>query len=349
MSRKSLMRAIVNVERKPHRVELQERNLPAIEPRDVLLKVNGVGVCGSDLHQWHATHGWNVNYPVVLGHEFGGEVAAIGSEVTGLKEGDRVVSETAAYICEQCIYSRSGLYNLCPHRLGFGYGTDGAMADYVRVPGRCLHHVPDNVKMEDAAMTEPGCVAANAVLELSDVKPGDFVVVIGPGPIELMALQMARLQNPGELWMVGTRRDATRMDVARHLGATRVIVTEEEDPVESTRLVGDGFGPDLVVDCVGISETLKQSIEMVRPAGQITKVGWGKEPVGFSLDPLVQKAARLQGSFSHNWATWERVLRLFSTGQITADPIRRVFPLDRWEEAFRAMDSLEVAKSVLIP
>src|SRR5438874_2914026 len=200
------MRAIVNIERKPYRVEMQERETPEIGARDVLLRVRGVGVCGSDLHQWHATHGWNVNYPVVLGHEFGGEVAKIGAEVTGFKEGDRVVSETAASICEQCVYCRSGMYNHCPHRLGFGYGLDGAMADYVRVPARCLHHVPSNVKMEDAAMTEPGCVAANAVLELSQVKPGDFVVVIGPGPIGLMALQMAKLNSPSELWMVGTRK-----------------------------------------------------------------------------------------------------------------------------------------------
>ncbi len=343
------MRAIVNIERKPYRVELQERMTPEIGARDVLLRVGGVGVCGSDLHQWHATHGWNVNYPVILGHEFGGEVAAVGVDVVGFKEGDRVVSETAASICERCVYCRTGMYNLCPHRLGFGYGTDGAMADFVRVPSRCLHHVPENVKMEDAAMTEPGCVAANAVLELSHIKPGDFVVVIGPGPIGLMALQMAKLNNPAELWMVGTRKDPARMDAARQLGATRILVVEDEDPVDSARSYGDGFGPHLVVDCVGISPTLKQSIEMVRPAGQVTKVGWGKEEVGFSLDPLVAKAARLQGSFSHNWATWERVLRLLATGKISVDPIRRVFPLDRWQEAFETMDSLAIAKSVLVP
>ena len=239
------MRAIVNIERKPHRVEMQERAKPEFGPLDVLLRVRGVGVCGSDLHQWHATHSWNVNYPVILGHEFGGEIAAVGAEVVGLMEGDRVVSETAAFICERCVYCRSGLYNLCPERLGFGYGVDGAMADYVRVPARCLHKVPGNVSMEDAAMTEPGCVAANAVLELSQVKPGDFVVVIGPGPIGLMALQMAKLNGPSELWMVGTRRDSARLNVAQELGATRVLVTEEEEPARSGRRAGAPTGDRL--------------------------------------------------------------------------------------------------------
>jgi alcohol dehydrogenase/L-iditol 2-dehydrogenase len=164
-----------------------------------------------------------------------------------------------------------------------------------------------------------------------------------------MALQMAKLNSPSELWMVGTRNDSERLGVARALGATRIVVAEEEDVLESARSVGDGFGPHLVVDCVGIAPTVKQSIDLVRPHGQVTKVGWGKEPLGFSLDPLVAKAARLQGSFSHNWNTWERVLRLFSTGQITVDPIRKVFPLEGWEDAFRTMDSLAIAKSVLVP
>ncbi len=343
------MRAVVNVERKPYRVEMQERATPEIGPGDVLLRVRGVGVCGSDLHQWHATHSWSVNYPVVLGHEFGGDVAAVGRDVKGFREGDRVVSETAASICGHCVYCRSGQYNLCPERLGFGYGLDGAMAEYVRAPARCLHRVPEGVPFEDAAMTEPGCVAANAVLELSRVQPGDFVVVLGPGPIGLMALQMARLGSPGALWMVGTRRDAARLEVARELGATRTLLVEEEDVAAAVKEQGDGFGAHLVVDCVGTSVALKQALEVVRPMGQITKVGWGPEPLGFSLDPLVAKAARLQGSFSHTWKTWERVLGLLASGKVRADPNRRVFPLDRWEEAFRTMDSLAVAKSVLVP
>src|SRR5437763_11141624 len=143
------MRALVNFERSPFKVELREKPVPEIGDDEVLLEVKGVGVCGSDLHQWHASHAWPVNYPVVLGHEFGGEIAAVGKEVKSFKEGDRVVSETAAYICGECVYCRTGNYNLCPNRLGFGYGLDGAMADYVRVPIRCLHRVPDNVPLDE--------------------------------------------------------------------------------------------------------------------------------------------------------------------------------------------------------
>ena len=343
------MRALVNYERSPFKVELREKAIPEIGDDEVLLAVRGVGVCGSDLHQWHASHSWAVNYPVTLGHEFCGVISKAGKSVRGFAEGDRVVSETAASICGQCAYCRSGQYNLCPNRLGFGYGLDGAMADYVRVPSRCLHHVPDHVPFEDAAMTEPGCVACNAVIELSRIDPGDTVVVMGPGTIGLMVLQMCRLSSPGKLVLVGTSRDTDRLAVGRALGADVTLEADKTDVVADVKAMGDGFGAHLVVDCVGTSAALKPCLEMTRPAGQITKVGWGKDPLGFSLDPLVQKAIKLQGSFSHTYQTWERVIGLMAGGKLNLDPMRRVYPLDRWEEAFKTMDSLAIAKSVLTP
>ncbi len=343
------MRAIVNYERAPFKVEMREKPIPEIGPEDILLRTQGVGVCGSDLHQWHASHSWPVNYPVTLGHEFAGIIAQVGANVKSFKEGDRVVSETAASICGECVYCRSGNYNVCPKRLGFGYGLDGAMADYVRVPARCLHNLPDNVPFEDAAMTEPGCVACNAVMELSRITPGDTVVVVGPGTIGLMVLQMCKLCGPGKLILVGTSRDDARLEIGMKLGADVTLKADVDDVVQCVKDLGDGFGAHLVVDCVGISAALKSCLEMVRPMGQITKVGWGKEPLGFSLDPLVQKAATLQGSFSHTFKTWERVIALMADGQLNLAPMRRVFPLNDWENAFKTMDSLEIAKSVLAP
>lgn len=343
------MRALVNWEPKPFAVEMREKPLPDIGDDDVLLQVRGVGVCGSDLHQWHASHSWHVNYPVTLGHEFGGVIIQVGKKVQGWNEGDRVVSETAAEICGRCVYCRSGMYNLCPHRKGFGYGTDGAMADYVRVPARCLHRVPENVPFEDAAMTEPGCVACNAVMELSRITPGDTVIVAGPGTIGLMVVQMCKLGNPGKLVLIGTSRDTERLEIGKQLGADTILLADKENTVDAVKSLGDGFGAHLVVDCVGISAALKPCLEMVRPAGQITKVGWGREPLDFSLDPLVQKAATLQGSFSHTYATWERVLTLMAGGLLNLAPMRRVFSLASWQDAFKTMDSLAVAKSVLVP
>src|ERR1700683_2883565 len=159
MTTKTKSAAVVNFAPEKGSVELREIALPDFGDDDVLLEVANVGVCGSDLHQWKSDHSWPVNYPVVLGHEFAGHITAIGNRVTGWKEGDRVVSGTAAIINSVSPLSRTGLYNLDPDRKGFGYGVNGAMTKYVRVPARCLHHLPGNLPFEQACLTEPCCVA----------------------------------------------------------------------------------------------------------------------------------------------------------------------------------------------
>jgi L-iditol 2-dehydrogenase len=194
------MKAVVNYAPEKGSVELRNLSIPEIGEEDVLLKVANVGVCGSDLHQWTADHSWPVNYPVVLGHEFGGTIAALGSRVVGWKEGDRVVSETAAIIDPNNPMSRAGMYNLDPTRKGFGYGVNGAMTEYVRVPARCLHKVPDQLSFEQACLTEPCCVAFNAVVENARIKPGDRVIVLGPGTIGIGGRQKS-FANSHTVWL----------------------------------------------------------------------------------------------------------------------------------------------------
>ena len=344
------MKAVVNYSSGAGNVEIRDVPIPStLGPHDVLINVKGAGVCGSDLHMYHDIQGFPVIRPVTLGHEYSGVVTAVGSEVTLFKEGDHVVSETPSYVCEKCIYCISGQYNLCPHRKGFGVLVDGAMAEYVKTREAIVHKIPDNVSFEKAALTEPSCVAYNAVAHHSRIRPGDYVVVFGPGPIGLMCTQIAKLFNPGRLTVIGTRKDLSRLEVAKQFGADEVIVAEDGDVVEKILSYGDGFGPDLVLDAVGVSATLKQSIDVVRPAGQITKIGWGPAPIGFSLDPLIQKAARLQGSFSHNYPMWEKVLVMMEKGEINPLPMAKTYLIDEWKLAFDEMDSLAHAKSIILP
>jgi len=338
------MPAVVNYAREPYSVELREVDPPSIGEDDVLLEVAAVSVCGSELHQWAGTHGWPVNYPVVLGHEFAGTVAQPGRRVTGFRQGDRVASETAAVIDPDSPMSRQGLYNLDPSRRGFGYGVDGAMTDYVRVPSRCLHHLPDDLPFEKAALAEPCCVAYNAVVNNAPVRPGDRVVVLGPGTIGLLSTAIARLRG-AEVAVVGLERDRPRLDVAQRYGATPIV----GDP-RPWAMQGDGLGADGVIDAAGISATLETALAIVRPAGWISKVGWGKQPMNFSLDPLVQKNVTLRGSFSHNWPVWEAVIRLLGSGQLDVEPIiGGTWPLARWQEAFETMHSGRIVKALLIP
>jgi L-iditol 2-dehydrogenase len=336
--------AVINYSSVKGSVEIREIAKPEIGEEDVLLEVANVGVCGSDLHQWTADHSWQVNYPVVLGHEFGGHIVALGSRVGNWKLGDRVVSETAAVINANSPLTRTGLYNLDPDRKGFGYGVNGAMTKYVKVPARCLHLVPDGLPFEQACLTEPCCVAYNAVVNNSHIKPGDRVVVIGPGTIGILCAAVAKLCG-AQVAVTGLEADRHRLNIAKQYGCEPIIGDASEWAKRT-----DGLGADLVIDAAGSSFTLKIALDLVRPNGRITKVGWGPQPLGFSLDPLVQKNVTLQGSFSHNWPVWERVIALLASGQLDVRPIiGGVWPITEWHEAFEKMHKGEVVKSVLKP
>jgi L-iditol 2-dehydrogenase len=287
---------------------------------------------------------------VILGHEFGGVIVQAGKNVRGFKEGERVVSETAAVIDENSPFVHRGLYNLDPGRRGFGFGVNGAMTHFTKVPERILHHIPDTLPFELAALTEPCCVAFNATCGNARILPGDAVAVIGPGPIGLLCTTMAKLAGAGEIVVIGTPVDAARLQVAEQLGASTTLGAKGEDVVAWTKSLRDGYGFDVVIDAAGVSVTLKLAMDIVRPAGQISKVGWGPQPFNFSLDPLVAKAVTLQGSFSHNWPMWERVIRLLGSGQLNlGSNFSRLSPLTKWHDAFEAMHSGEIVKAVLLP
>ncbi len=341
--------AVVQYALTPMAVELREVPVPEIGPADVLLAVGAASVCGSDVHQAYATHSWAVNVPVTLGHEFGGTVAAVGRDVKGYREGDRVVSETAAVICGECLMCRTGRYNLCPSRKGFGYGVDGAMAHYVRVPARCLHHVPDSLPFEIACLTEPHCVAYNAMCGNASIQPGDSVVVLGPGPIGLLCARMAALSGAHPLIVAGLAGDAGRLETARALGATHTVNVQAENLEEVVRDLTP-VGADVVCDASGASRPLDLALKLARPDGQVVKVGWSPDQFAVDLNPLVQKNIRLQGSFSHNYPIWERVIYLLDQGLTRAELIVGLKAgLDGWHGAFEAMHTGQVIKSVLVP
>lgn len=337
--------AVVNFSPDPGSVEIREIDCPEPAIDEVIIEVEAVGVCGSDIHQWHSTHSWPVNYPVVLGHEFGGKITEIGQNIKGWNIGDRVVSETAAVINPDSPMSRRGLYNLDKERKGFGYGVDGAMTNYVKTPARCLHRIPEGILMECAALTEPCCVAYNAVINNSRINPGDRVIVIGPGPIGILCAVFAKMSG-ADVVLIGLDSDSDRLEVARSGFGLKTMVGDASEWALSV----DGLGTDVIIDATGVSESLRTAIDLVRPMGIITKVGWGPEPLDFSLDLLVQKNVTLQGSFSHNWPIWEKVLQLMHSGELDISPIiGGKWTLNEWNSAFESMQSGQVVKSVLIP
>ena len=344
------MKAVVKYGLEDKNVELRE--VPEPNPPgdgEVLLEVKAAGVCGSDIEFWRQKINFIVNVPVIQGHEFCGVVRDCGVGVDGFRPGDRVTSETAAVICGECPFCRAGEYNVCPNRLGFGYGIDGAFTNFVRVPTRCLHRIPENVPFKHAALTEPFSVAYNALVMKSRISPGEWVVVIGPGPIGLFAAQLVRICG-GRVILCGMEVDQFRLETAGKLGVERVVVADRGEAAEEIRQLVGNDGAPLVVDAAGSSPALRLAVELVRRNGQITKIGWGPAPVDFSLDPLIEKAARLQGSFSHTWQTWENCLQLMAAGSVNMDDmITHEYSIAEWETAYELVEERQAVKAVLRP
>lgn len=341
------MKALVKYGMGDEQVEVREVDDARAERGRVLIEIDAVGVCGSDVHIWRNHQSWPIKLPLVLGHEMAGRVINTG-HVGGLSLGQRVVTETAQSVCGHCSHCLSGRYNLCPYRRGYGAMADGAFSRYVLARPQIVHHIPPQVSSAHAALTEPACVAYNALVGRVRVTPGDVVVIQGSGAIGIMATQMARIAGAGAIVVIGTSIDAIRLRVAEAVGATHTVNRDTADPAEVVGNLGDGFGADLVVDCTGVSAALRQALDLVRPMGTIAKIGWGPQPLDFSLDPLVAKAITLAGAFSHTHQTWERALALVATSALILDPvIGGSYDLSHWRDAFQLKQDGSNVKSVI--
>lgn len=345
------MKAVVKYGQAPDQVELRDVPVPSVRPGTVLVKVMAAGVCGWDIEMWRHRMANPVAVPVIQGHEFSGVIAAVGPQVTGWRKGDAVVCETSAEICGACEWCHAGDYQLCPERKGFGYGVDGAFTGYVVVRQAIVHPKPPALSFRETALTEPFCVGHHALVDRVRVAPGDTVLVIGPGPIGLICLQMAKVQKASKLFLTGTDRDQPRMKLARERGwADTIINVSAEDPVARIMEMTHNRGADVVADCAGNTNALKTALGAVRRGGQIVKIGWGPEPFQHSLDDLLRKSAVLAGTFGHNRHNWQAVLRLLAEGQLQAQPlISGVLPLSRWREAFERVENCQAVKMILEP
>jgi len=345
------MKALVKVQHGDGFIELKEVPRPHIGPDDVLINVKAVGICGFDITLYHETPAYSkfLNPPVILGHEFSGVIVEVGKNVKDFTEGDRVTCETHAVTCGRCYYCMSGKYNLCPERLGLGYQKDGAFAEFVKVPVIRLHKLPNNISFEEGALSEPCSVCYHALVDIAHIKPGESVVIIGPGPIGLLSLQIAKIQGARIILVSGTELDKERLSLANKLGAEVTVNISEEDPVKKVMEITNRFGCDIVIETSGAALARMQAIDMVRKGGKIVLIGHGAGKAEVNLDPLVYKEVAMLGSWSHVWEDWENVLKLMATNYINVKPLINKFPLNEWKKAFEAVEMKKVVKAILIP
>lgn len=344
------MRGVMKVGRGSGLVELREVPDPLAGPGEVLIQVGAAAICGSDIHIYHDRHPYWP--PVVLGHEFAGTVRDVGEGVTEYAAGDRVVSETSTGSCGTCFLCRSGNRHICPDKRAAGIGRNGAFADYIVMPAALLHRIPGGLPMEEAALTEPTAIAVHAVIERAAVRPGETVVITGPGPIGLLCLQVAKSAGAGMTIVSGTAASASRrLPVAQAVGADVVINIAEEDLVERVMAATGGHGADVVIETSGAPGAVELLPRLVRRLGRICVVGVAGLPtVSFPWDVALFKGVEVQFSFSSRHTSWVTGLRLLSTGRVRAGPLLTTgVPLERWHQAFEAQEQGRAIKALLVP
>ena len=298
--------------------------------RDVRIRVTAAGVCGTDVHIIQGKVRF-VDPPLVLGHEFAGVVEECGAAVTGVRPGDRVKCDSVCG-CGECSWCAGGATQFCPSGSEFGITRDGGWAEWLVVPERNLHVLPEAISDAVAAIMD---VEVFGSLRKPGIAPGEAVAVFGPGPAGLIALQVARAMGAGVVILCGTR--AERLEAGRELGADHVVNVGERDPVEAIRELTGGRGADLVFEAAGNRRAVLDAIEAVRPQGKVVLYGvHGAALPEVPLDRIVLKDLVVYGALT-NRNGWEDLMTMVARGQINlARLITHTFPLEAAADAYAA-------------
>jgi len=331
-------------------LELQE--VPGAHPPgpgEVVLEVEAAGICGSDVHAYEWTGGYEFmvpKLPLTMGHEFAARVARTGTG-SGWNEGDRVC--VIPFIaCGHCANCRADDARNCLNREGIGLTRDGGFAREVRVPARCCVALPEAVDAELGALVEPLGVGAEAVL-VGEVGLGDTVLVLGPGTIGQAIALMARRAGAARVLIAG-RADAPRFEVCRALGFTELLDVAEAPLAEQVRAATGGHAVDVVLEATGVPATLNEGLSVLRKGGACVVVGIHAAPLTLPLTEFVRMRHQLRASHGAARGTWDRVI-----AHLASDPegfrpmITHRLPLERGLEGFELARQRAASKVILTP
>ena len=342
------MKAIVKTKREPG-VEVQDRAVPEVTDTDILVKVKAASVCGSDVHVYEWTPSYEfVQLPIILGHEFSGEVAAVGSKVKTVAVGDRITA-MPGMSCSRCNYCQVGRPDLCRDRMSVGLRGDGAFAEYIRLTASATtFKLPQTLSYEAASLTEPLSVVIRAV-DLATLRVGQMAAVLGPGPIGLLAMQLIRLSGVSLLMVAGAAPDTKRLTTASELGADVTIDVTKEDPVKKAlSLTRRGF--DVVFEASGNPKSVTQALAMVKPGGKVILIGIHPAPGEIPTTDVVRQSKSIIGAYGYDADIWNRAINLLNTKRVKVDSmITHKLPLTEGTHGFELLVKKEATKVIFIP
>jgi len=322
----------------PGRLGVKDVAKPNVGPRDVLIRIRAAGICGSDLEMARGNRP-DVMPPRIPGHEASGDIEEVGVNVTKFQVGDRVVAEPILS-CGECRNCRAGRYNVCRDLRFVGVHIDGAFAQYLVMPEWRIYRIPGAFTYEEAAILEPTAVGVH-VVGRAKVSPGDCVVILGAGPIALQIAQVAKAVGAGFIMMTDVIDH--RLELAKSLVADLAINPKREDPLQRVKQVTDGEGADVVIEVVGSSSTILETIDLVRPGGRILVAGLSvesfvTEPPTFWMRQLL-KEVTIETSRSYAANDWDVAIKLASRGDINCRAlVTHRFGLDGVLRAYEMAD-----------
>lgn len=341
------MKAIAKTRKGPG-IELLDLEKPEPGKNDILIRLTAGSLCGSDVHiyEWTAGYEW-MPMPLVIGHEFAGVVAGVGENIRGVSEGDRITA-LPSMPCGECDMCRIGRSKACSRRIVMGLNHSGAFAEHFLLKGGAeILPIPENVTDEMASMTEPLAVTLNGI-DMSGIKPGETVAVFGPGPIGLFATQLLKAAGAGRIIVTGTGADGNRLEIAKEMGADEVINIDHADPV---RAVLESTGKlDMVFEATGSPNTISQGLQMIKNGGRVMVVGIHSGDASFDPTDLVRRRKSIVGVYGYDRRTWLRVMRLMASGKIDIGPvITHRLPLSEAKAGFELAHNKTAAKVVFTP
>jgi L-iditol 2-dehydrogenase len=327
-----------------HRMEVVDVPRPEPGGRDLLVRVGSAGICGTDPHILHGVY--PATFPVIPGHEYAGEVVAVGSEVHDFRPGDRVAVDPNI-LCGYCSFCRAGKVHLCKNMVALGVNIAGGFAEFSRVPVAQAYRLPASFSLAHAALAEPVACALRGV-DLAGIRSGDRVAIFGYGPMGAIILQLALMQGASSVIVIEPQ--AGRRLRAEAFGAQWVIDPAQESAVDAIRAQYPD-GAEVVFDCSGNVDAVRQALQLAMRGGTVMLYGVCDKSRNLEINPfwVNDNEITIRGSYN-NPNTMARAVDLLVSGRLDADAVvTHHYPLAQAQEAFRASGSSETLKVVIDP
>jgi threonine 3-dehydrogenase len=338
------MRALVKAKREPG-IWMQELPMPEVGHNDALIRVRKAAICGTDIHiyNWDEWAQRTIPVPMAIGHEFTGEIVAVGSEVRGLKPGDRVSGE-GHITCGFCRNCRAGRRHLCRNTKGVGVNRPGCFAEYVVIPAGNAFVLPDSIGDDVAAFLDPLGNATHAALSFDLV--GEDVLITGAGPIGIMAAAIAR--HVGARHVVITDVNDYRLELARKMGVTRAVNAAREKLDDIMQELGMQEGFDVGLEMSGNPAAFRDMLRVMVHGGRVAILGIPPAEAAIDWNQVIFKGLLLKGIYGREmFETWYKMATMLQSGLDVTPVITHHYASDEYLEAFEAMKSGSSGKVVL--